>query len=135
MGNNAFEDYIREWQEKYGDMSYKEVIEKKNKVLKLCCLYQAKTELYDRSLTDKRSRHDVTEAYLTVGAMVNLSNKYAIELRERIVDYAEKELRIERCEFLKMFNQEIQRHHYSAQGWIDMYNHFKDNGEMEFINE
>ena len=135
MDNSTFGDYMEKWQEKYGDMSYKEVIEKNNKVLKLCCLYQAKTELYDRSLTDKRSRYDVTEAYLTVGAMVNLSNKYAIELRERIVDYAEKELRIERCEFLKMFNQEIQRHHYSAQNWIDMYNHFKDNGEMEFINE
>lgn len=28
------------------------------------CLYNAKTELYDRTLTDMRSRHDPTEAFI-----------------------------------------------------------------------
>ena len=30
----------------------------------LHCLYNAKTELYDRTLTDMRSRYDPTEAFI-----------------------------------------------------------------------
>ena len=62
-------------------------------VFKLCCYYHAKTELYDRTLTDKRSRHDPTEAYLGNSTTRSLSNKYALELRERIIDFAEKKIK------------------------------------------
>ena len=32
---------------------------------KMHCLYNAKTEAYDRTLTDMRSRYDPTEVYIT----------------------------------------------------------------------
>lgn len=103
-------------------------------VFKLCCYYHAKTELYDRELTDKRSRHDPTEAYLDNGSARSLSNKYALELREQIIDFAEKRLNIRRDVFRKMFQEQSNHNHYSAQGWIDLYNHLTENGEMEFLN-
>ena len=48
----------------------------------LHCLYNAKTELYDRTLTDMRSRYDPTEAF------INAYNKkwsdwYAINLYKK----------------------------------------------------
>lgn len=104
-------------------------------VFKLCCYYHAKTELYDRTLTDKRSRYDTTEAYLDNGSTRSLSNKYAHELRGQIYDFAKKELNIRPDIFEKMFKKQSHRCHYSAQGWIDMYNHLRENGEMEFLNE
>lgn len=104
-------------------------------VFKLCCYYYAKTELYDRTLTDKRSRHDPTEAYLDNSSTRSLSNKYALELRERIIDFAEKRLNIRRDVFRKMFKEQIKCNHYSAQGWIDLYNCLIKNGEMEFLND
>lgn len=104
-------------------------------VFKLCCYYHAKTELYDRTLTDKRSRHDPTEAYLNNSSKISLSNKYAFELRERIIDFAEKKLNIRRDVFRKMFQEQSNHNHYSAQGWIDLYNCLIKNGEMEFLNE
>lgn len=102
-------------------------------VFKLCCYYCAKTELYDRTLTDKRSRHDTTEAYLDNSSTRSLSNKYAFELRERIIDFAERKLNIRRDKFREML--EKNQCHYSAQGWIDLYNHLEENGEMEFLND
>lgn len=103
-------------------------------VFKLCCYYHAKTELYDRTLTDKRSRHDPTEAYLDNSLTRSLSNKYALELREQIIDFAEKRLYIRRDVFRKMFREQSNRNLYSAQGWIDLYNCLIKNGEMEFLN-
>lgn len=103
-------------------------------VFKLCCYYHAKTELHDRALTDKRSRHDPTEAYLDNYFTRSLSNKYAFELKERIIDFAEKRLNIRRYEFMEMFKKQNQCH-YSAQGWIDLYNCLTENGEMEFLND
>ena len=104
-------------------------------VFKLCCYYHAKTELYDRTLTDKRSRRDPTEAYLDNSSTISLSNKYAFELRERIIDFAEKKLNIRRDVFRKMFQEQSNHNHYSAQGWIDLYNCLIKNGEMEFLND
>lgn len=112
-----------------------EDIEIQKTVFKLCCYYHAITELYDRTLTAKRSRHDPTEAYLDNGSTRSLSNKYALELRGQIYDFAKKELNIRPDIFEKMFKKQSQRCHYSAQGWIDMYNHLRENGEMEFLNE
>lgn len=103
-------------------------------VFKLCCYYNTKTELYDRTLTDERSRHDPTEAYLHNSSTRSLSNKYAFELRERIIDFAEKKLNIRRDKFREMFKKQNQCH-YSAQGWIDLYNCLTENGEMEFLND
>ena len=102
-------------------------------VFKLCCYYHAKTELYDRTLTDKRSRHDPTEAHLDNSSTRSLSNKYALELREQIIDFAEKKLNIRRDVFRKMFQEQSNCNHYSAQGWIDLYNCLIENGEMEFF--
>lgn len=104
-------------------------------VFKLCCYYHAITELYDRTLTDKRSAHDETEAFLCDDSQRSLSNKYALELRGQIYDFAKKELNIRPDIFGKMFKKQSQQCHYSAQGWIDMYNHLRENGEMEFLNE
>lgn len=104
-------------------------------VFKLCCYYHAKTELYDRTLTDKRSRHDPTEAYLDNSSTRSLSNKYALELREQIIDFAEKRLNIRRDVFIKMFQEQSNCNHYSAQGWIDLYNCLTENGEMDFLND
>lgn len=102
-------------------------------VFKLCCYYNAKTELYDRTLTDKRSLHDHTEAYLDNSLTRSLSNKYAFDLRERIIEFAEKRLNIRRDVFRKMFQEQNNCNHYSAQGWIDLYNCLRENGEMEFL--
>ena len=97
---------------------------------KIYIYYMAKTELYDRGLTDKRSRHDPTEAYLDNSFTRSLSNKYALELREQIIDFAEKRLYIRRDVFRKMFREQSNRNLYSAQGWIDLYEHMVKNGEI-----
>lgn len=101
-------------------------------IFKLCCLYYAKTELYDRTLTDKRSRHDPTEAFIDNSQTRMLSNKYAIELRKKIIDFGEKQFNLRR-DFLSKRLKERGFNHYSAQGWIDMYNHLKENGELKLF--
>lgn len=101
-------------------------------IFKLCCIYYAKTELYDRTLTDKRSRYDQTEAFLDDSKTRMLSNKYAIELREQILAFAENELNVRRDFFCKKLKEQS-LYHYSAQGWIDMYNHLKENGELKLF--
>lgn len=101
-------------------------------VFKLCCYYHAKTELYDRTLTYERSRHDPTEAYLDYDFARSFSNKYALKLREEITDFAERVLKMQRSDFRKMFKEQSMCH-YSAQGWIDLYNHLEENGEMGFL--
>jgi len=103
-------------------------------VFKLCCYYHAKTELYDRALTDERSKHDPTEAYLDDPLGKSFSNKYAIKLREEITDFAERVLKIQRSDFRKMFREQSMCH-YSAQGWIDLYKHLEENGEMDFLHK
>ena len=61
----------------------------------LHCLYNAKTELYDRTLTDMRSRYDPTEAFIE-GWNRSRSNWYSKKL------YAEA--------FLKKFDTEWKRY-------------------------
>lgn len=39
MLSSAFEDYIREWQEKYGDMSYNEILRKSTDAKPIDCKY------------------------------------------------------------------------------------------------
>ena len=110
-------------------------LEKERIIFKLACIYQAKTELYDRTLTSRRSLYDPTEAFLDNGFVRSQSNKYARTLRETIVEFARLKLDIPTDEFRKSFNQIEKSYHYTAQGWIDVYNHFKENGEMEFFEK
>lgn len=40
------------------------------------CLYNAKTEIYDRSLTDIRDRYDPTSAYIDCSYKVRSASRY-----------------------------------------------------------
>ena len=99
---------------------------------KLLCYYYAKTELFDRGLTDLRSPYDITEAYIDepTGTVRHLSNNYALKIRKFIVDAA---IKLNIPKDIINFNR-FQVYHYSAQGWIDEYYRLKENGEMDFLN-
>ena len=89
----------------------------------LHCLYNAKTELYDRTLTDMRSRYDPTEAFIdgcNNGWNRRRSNWYSKKLYYKCV----------KCIELKTRGHFIHRHwkecvwkykSLSAQGWINLY--------------
>lgn len=86
------------------------------------CIYNAKTELYDRRLTDMRSEHDPTEAFIGCNSYVkSASNCYSKNLREKCRTY------IEIKTYPSTFDCEHWRncigyyHNLSAQGWIDLY--------------
>ena len=51
---------------------------------KIYIYYMAKTELYDRTLTNMRSPYDSTEAFITDKFSRRLSNKYAITLSQKL---------------------------------------------------
>lgn len=52
-----------------------------NIYFKMHCLYNAKTEIYDRTLTDMRDRYDPTSAYINCSYEVrSASNQYAYSL-------------------------------------------------------
>lgn len=98
---------------------------------KMHCLYNAKTELFDRSLTDMRSRHDPTEAFIDVSrGVISASNQYARILYENCKRSIEVETK-------KPFNRNLwiksvsSYKNLSAQGWIDLYEHMVENGEFE----
>lgn len=91
---------------------------------KLFCYYNCVTELYDRSLTNLRSKHDPTEAYIT-GHVRCLSSAFAARKYKFICKIAEEN----KIEILGTGN----KYHLSAQGWIDEYKRLADNGEMDFI--
>ena len=81
---------------------------------KAACEYMAKTELYDRSLTDMRSQYDPTEAWLVLDYERRRSNAYALSLR---IEVSKKY-----CVTPSELMGEINRHRsYSAQMWIDEY--------------
>lgn len=97
---------------------------------KLCVYYHAKTELYDRTLTDLRSPYDPTEAYIQGGIERDLSYAYAKKIRQfvsRIVGILPL--------LIKHSDLKADRYSYSAQDWIDEYNRLAENGEMDFIFE
>lgn len=89
--------------------------------LKFVCFYQAMTELYDRGLTDERSPYDKTEAYISEkikgSCEVYSQNLYKCT-REYIWKKTKTPFDIER------WGKEI-RQRYSAQGWIDLFEHFR----------
>lgn len=95
---------------------------------KLCVYYHAKTELFDRELTDLRSPYDPTEAYLD-SINMKISNAHAMKTREFI-----QKVGNEFGLFNRRFN-DFNHLRLSAQGWIDEYNRLVDAGEMDFINQ
>lgn len=90
---------------------------------KFVCFYQAMIELYDRKLTDERSLYDKTEAYF--GGFTReykiYSNQYAKELYDCVAEYIRRNLKT--FDITRWKKQTHKR--YSAQGWIDMFEHFK----------
>ena len=88
---------------------------------KMHCLYNAETELYDRSLTDMRDRYDPTSAYIGCSNEVrNKSNLYAY----RLYRWCRREIEYKtRRPFNFMLWQESVRGYdnMTAQGWINLY--------------
>lgn len=105
-----------------------EMNEKDHLWYKLCVYYHAKTELYDRILTDLRSPWDPTEAYID-GRVRSYSYRYASTVKRFIIKIAE-DFNIRNRKF-----NEFNNYHYSAQCWIDEYYRLKDIGEMDFIDK
>lgn len=108
-------------------------LERDNIYFKMHCLYNAKTELYDRTLTDMRSRYDPTEAYIDVSRRVReLSTYNARMLYENCRRSIEAETK-------KPFSRDLWlqsvRSYYnlSAQGWINLYEYMVENGEYKGI--
>ena len=87
---------------------------------KMHCLYNAETELYDRSLTDMRDKYDPTSAYLVDREASNKSNIYAKKLYRWCRNQIEYETGMP-FNFVS-WNESIKKYiHLSAQGWIDLY--------------
>lgn len=88
---------------------------------KFVCFYQAMTELYDRGLTGERSRYDKTEAFISEkirGSCELYSQNLYNCIREYIWRKTKVPFDIER--WIK-----ARRQRYSAQGWIDLFEHFR----------
>lgn len=99
------------------------------------CLYGAKTELYDRTLTDMRSPFDITESFIIGEPAKTLSNLYSKRLHKRCVEYLRaitgEPFDIKRWQ--KYWN-------CSAQGNIEMFNQLVKDGRisnqmLEFFDE
>lgn len=84
----------------------------------LHCLYNAATELYDRTLTDLRSPHDPSEAFIDSNCS-HLSNANAIKTYNKCVTYINM---VEKYAFnYKKWKDSVRRYNnLSAQGWIDL---------------
>lgn len=95
---------------------------------KLCVYYHAKTELYDRTLTDLRSPYDPTEAYIQGGIERSLSGVNARKIREFVNEAA-----IGIPDYIKSNDLNANKYRYSAQDWIDEYHRLVSDGEMDFI--
>lgn len=97
-------------------------------------LYNAKTELYDRTLTDMRSRYDPTEAFID-GWNRDSSNWYSKKLYDKCVKCIEFKTK---GQFNHRWWRECVKYKdwYSAQDWINLYNQlFKDNRYDSWIIE
>lgn len=94
------------------------------------CMYNAKTEMYDRTLTDMRDRYDPTSVYIGCSKEVrSTSNTYANFLYwwcRRKIEYVTK-----RPFDINLWRESIKEYiGLSAQGWIDLYEHLAKNGEV-----
>lgn len=105
-------------------------LERDNIYFKMHCLYNAKTELFDRSLTDMRSKRDPTEAFIDISSRVRTaSNQYAILLYENCKRSIEAEIKEPFSRDLWMKSISSYRN-LSAQGWIDLYEFMIASGEI-----
>lgn len=88
---------------------------------KFVCFYQAMTELYDRGLTDERSPYDKTEAFVSE-KIRGSCEVYSQNLYKCIREYIWRKTKVSFD--IKRWRKEI-RQRYSAQGWIDLFEHFR----------
>lgn len=97
--------------------------DKDNKVndlyFKALVFYNAKTEIYDRSLTDMRSPYDYTEAYI-IGDIRSKSNSYAFRLYGILKQYIE--IKTNKFDTYLWNNLKRNYKYYTSQYWIDIYN-------------
>lgn len=92
---------------------------------KLLCYYHAKTELYDRTLTNLRSPYDSTEAYIVEPHVRKLSNQYSHRCRKMIEFIAN-------CESIPFdMRRYSQYKNYSAQMYINEYERMNKLGEYK----
>ena len=104
--------------------------ERDNIYFKMHCMYNAKTELYDRSLTDERDKYDPTSAFIGCTTEVrSLSNLYAMTLYRNCISKIESETKAPFDKDLWIRSISSYRN-LSAQGWIDLYEHMVKNGEI-----
>jgi len=102
------------------------------KWFQLQCYYHYKTEMYDRSLTDMRSPYDKSEAYIVNSHNKQLSNIYAFNMFKQIRKIAE----IHNLDgFIDKTDIFGNKYCYSVNGWINNYEHFDSNGELEWIKK
>lgn len=101
---------------------------------KLACFYMTITELFDRALTDERSKNDPTEAFVDSNLTIkNLSKENAFFTYKTLSKIAESKFKIPPHIFYKNLKKQIKINKFSAQGWINQYNFLYENGEMDFI--
>lgn len=101
------------------------------------CLYNASTELYDRTLTDMRSPYNSTEAFIC-GKCKSLSNANAKRTYDKCVNGIEN-ITHKSFEHERWKNCIRQYFNLSAQNWIDMAEHLYKNSEiqseiLEYVN-
>lgn len=105
-------------------------LKQNNIYFKMHCLYNAKTEMYDRTLTDVRDRYDPTSAYIGYSQEIrNASNCYAFRLyqwcKQKIMQETGRPFDVHK------WRESIREYwNLSAQGWIDLYNYLVEYGEM-----
>ena len=94
-----------------------------NRYEKISIFYNAKCELFDRTLTDKRDRYDDTCSFLETSSQRNFSNKYAINLIKKIEEwYTRKYNENFDCKLFKEEQQKLNR--YKVQYVIDLFEQY-----------
>lgn len=88
---------------------------------KFACFYMAMAELYDRRLTDARSPYDETEAFISEKVRGS-SELYVKNLYDCVVGYIWHKTKTPFD--INRWKKQVQKR-YSAQGWIDVFEHFK----------
>ena len=98
---------------------------------KMHCLYNAETELYDRSLTDMRDRYDPTSAYIgCFNALRSKSNAYAYRLYRWCI--REIEYKTGRPFNFMLWKESVRGYdNLTAQGWVDLYESLLSSHELE----
>ena len=133
---------IKKWKEIETELNKKEVktMYDDNNIedicFKLICCYMTITELFDRALTDGRSKNDPTEAFIDSNPTIkNLSKENAFFTYKTLSKIAKSKFNISPHIFYENLKKQIKINKLSAQGWIDQYNFLCENGEMDFIKE